>query len=126
MRPEIVCPEDGQPLATAQDEMVCPRGHHWRNHLDIPRMISRPHNYADAFGLQWNAYRKTQLDSYTRTTISLDRARRCLGEECWKALHRRPRPDVLEVGCGAGRFTEVLISTGAIVTSVDFSSAVEA
>jgi SAM-dependent methyltransferase len=30
------------------------------------------------------------------------------------------------VGCGAGRFTEVLLSTGARVTSVDLSSAVDA
>jgi len=41
-------------------------------------------------------------------------------------LRRSRRSDVLEVGCGAGRFTEVLLSTGAFVTSVDLSSAVEA
>jgi len=41
-------------------------------------------------------------------------------------LYRRQRTDALEVGCGAGRFTEVLLSTGAFVTSVDLSSAVEA
>ncbi len=33
---------------------------------------------------------------------------------------------MLEVGCGAGRFTEILLSTGAFVTSVDLSAAVEA
>jgi len=126
MWPEVVCPEDGQPLASAQGEIVCPRGHHWRNHLGIPRMISQGNNYSDAFGLQWKTYRKTQLDSYTKTPLSLNRARRCLGEECWKMLHRSQRADVLEVGCGAGRFTEVLISAGALVTSVDLSSAVEA
>jgi 2-polyprenyl-3-methyl-5-hydroxy-6-metoxy-1,4-benzoquinol methylase len=126
MWPEVVCPEDRQSLAIGEGEMVCPRGHHWRNDSGIPRMISQAKNYTDAFGLQWKIYRKTQLDSYTKTTLSLDRARRCLGEECWKMLHRRPRSDVLEVGCGAGRFTEVLISTGAFVTSIDLSSAVEA
>ena len=126
MWPEVVCPEDGRALASAQGEMVCPRGHHWRNHLGIPRMISQANNYTDAFGLQWKVYRKTQLDSYTKTTISLDRARRCLGEGCWEMLYRRQRTDALEVGCGAGRFTEVLLSAGAFVTSVDLSSAVEA
>jgi SAM-dependent methyltransferase len=34
--------------------------------------------------------------------------------------------DLLEVGCGAGRFTEILLSTNAYVTSVDMSAAVEA
>jgi SAM-dependent methyltransferase len=34
--------------------------------------------------------------------------------------------NVLECGCGAGRFTEVLLAQGATVTSVDLSDAVEA
>ena len=100
--------------------------HRWRNESGISRMISQPRNYTASFGLQWNTYRKTQLDSYTKTTLSRDRARRCLGEECWAELHRCRLSDVLEVGCGAGRFTEILLSTGAFVTSVDLSSAVEA
>src|SRR5206468_4390503 len=33
---------------------------------------------------------------------------------------------ILEAGSGAGRFTEVLLTTGAFVYSFDFSSAVEA
>lgn len=128
MWPEVVCPEDGEPLAidVQKMEMMCARGHHWRIHSGIPQMIPQASNYTDAFGLQWKVYRKTQLDSHTGTTISLDRARRCLGEECWTMLRSPQRTDVLEVGCGAGRFTEVLISTGACVTSVDLSVAVEA
>ena len=126
MWPEVLCPEDGQSLDSTDGELVCSLGHHWRKDSGIPRMISQSNNYADAFGLQWKIYRQTQLDSYTKTTPSLDRAHRCLGEECWKLLHDRQRSDVLEVGCGAGRFTEVLLSTGAYVTSVDLSSAVEA
>ena len=126
MWPEVLCPEDGQSLDSTDGELVCSLGHHWGKDSGIPRMISQSNNYADAFGLQWKIYRQTQLDSYTKTTLSLDRAHRCLGEECWKLLHDRQRSDVLEVGCGAGRFTEVLLSTGAYVTSVDLSSAVEA
>ena len=126
MWPEIICLEDGQSLVSTQDELMCPRGHHWSIHLGIPRMIPQADNYTRAFGLQWKVYRKTQLDSYTKTTLSLDRARRCLGEQCWQALHAPQRSDVLEVGCGAGRFTEVLLASGAFVTSVDFSTAVEA
>ncbi len=126
MWPEVICPEDGHPLANTQDGTVCPRGHHWRNHLGIPRMISQANNYTEAFGLQWKVYRKTQLDSYTKSAISFNRARHCVGEECWQVLHGPQRSDVLEVGCGAGRFTEVLLDVGAFVTSVDLSAAVEA
>ena len=49
-----------------------------------------------------------------------------MGDECWDLLHRSERSDLLEVGCGAGRFTEILLSTNAFVTSVDMSAAVEA
>jgi 2-polyprenyl-3-methyl-5-hydroxy-6-metoxy-1,4-benzoquinol methylase len=125
MWPAMLCPEDGLPLADHDSELSCSQQHRWRIHGGIPRLAPSGH-YTDSFGLQWNIYRRTQLDSYTETTISRDRARRCLGEECWAFLHRPAETHVLEVGCGAGRFTEVLLSTGAYVTSVDLSNAVEA
>jgi SAM-dependent methyltransferase len=126
MWPDVVCPHDGQRLIADLDVMVCPSDHRWRRDSGIPRIVSQPHNYTDAFGLQWKTFRRTQLDSCTGTTLSRDRAQRCLGEECWERLHSPTRSDVLEVGCGAGRFTEILLSTGAFVTSVDLSAAVEA
>jgi 2-polyprenyl-3-methyl-5-hydroxy-6-metoxy-1,4-benzoquinol methylase len=55
--------------------------------------------------------------------LSADRARRCIGESCWSSLDGL---DVLECGCGAGRFTEVLLAQGATVTSIDMTEAVEA
>jgi SAM-dependent methyltransferase len=83
----------------------------------------RATNYADPFGLQWNRYRVVQLDSYTGHPFSRERLQRCGGEELWRHLQGA---HVLEAGCGAGRFTEVLLAEGASVTSVDLSSAVEA
>ena len=79
--------------------------------------------YAEHYGLQWRRYRKTQLDSFTGMPITRDRMKRCLGDQLWERL---PKMSVLECGCGAGRFTEVLLAQGATVTSVDLSSAVEA
>ena len=78
--------------------------------------------YAGGFGLQWNAYRRTQLDSATGTTISRDRLTRVLGGSLDEVAGRL----VLEVGCGAGRFTEVLLKAGARVVAVDLSAAVDA
>lgn len=127
MTPEIVCPVDNSPLTEADDILACSSGHSWDIRTGIPRMVIKESDYTDAFGLQWNTFRRTQLDSYTNTTISLDRARRCLGDDCWSRLHVADRVDLLEVGCGAGRFTEVLLDTpAAYVTSIDYSSAVEA
>ena len=122
--PEVVCPDDGQPL-TGVTQLECSSGHRWRIASGIARMVP-PSNYSDAFGLQWKTFRKTQLDAHTGTTLTRDRIRRCLGEDCWALLHSQQRVDVLEAGCGAGRFTEILSSTGAYVTSVDMSAAVEA
>ena len=87
----------------------------------IPRFVSSE-NYADAFGRQWNKFRKTQLDSHTGTTISKDRLERCLGG----SLDVIKGKTVLEVGCGAGRFTEVMLKSGARVFACDLSAAVEA
>jgi 2-polyprenyl-3-methyl-5-hydroxy-6-metoxy-1,4-benzoquinol methylase len=113
-------------MTLEQSEMVCLFGHRWPIAANIPRMTPAQQNYTDAFGLQWNTYRRTQLDSYTKTTLSLERARRCLGDDCWRRLHSVSPTDVLEIGCGAGRFTEILLEAGARVTSVDMSSAVNA
>lgn len=87
----------------------------------IPRFVPKD-SYASAFGLQWRTFRSTQLDSRMGAPLTERRLRRCLGE-LWDGL---PHSTVLEVGCGAGRFTEVLLKQGAAVASLDLSDAVEA
>jgi len=80
-------------------------------------------NYAAAFGKQWKKYSQTQLDSYTGVPITRRRTLRCIGEANLPWVRGKR---VLEAGCGAGRFTEVLLSLGALVTSIDLSDAVDA
>ncbi len=102
--------------------MCCHEGDVFSVRKGIPRFVPKS-NYADAFGAQWKRYRLTQLDSYVGFPITRDRARRCIGEDLWRHLKDK---QVLECGCGAGRFTEVLLEQGAYVTSIDLSEAVEA
>jgi SAM-dependent methyltransferase len=86
----------------------------------VPRFVPAD-NYAGSFGFQWNKHRQTQLDSHTKLPISRDRL--------FEVTQWPPRLDgqrVLEAGSGAGRFTEVLVTTGAQVYSFDYSSAVDA
>jgi len=86
----------------------------------IPRFVDFG-SYASLFGDQWKQYKKTQLDSYSGSPISEKRLKRCLG-----ALKDNLQGKiVLEAGCGAGRFTEVLLKMGALLVSADMSSAVE-
>ena len=88
---------------------------------DIPRFVENE-SFASPFGLQWNAFRKAQLDSYTGTSMSEERVSTALQMplESIKGLR------VLEAGSGAGRFTEILLKYGAIVYSFDLSDAVSA
>lgn len=86
----------------------------------LPRFVPQD-NYAASFGFQWNQHARTQLDSYTGRSISRDRL---FGVTGWPTdLHGQR---ILEAGSGAGRFTEVLVDTGAEVYSFDYSLAVEA
>lgn len=85
----------------------------------IPRFCAES-SYADSFGYQWRKFKSSQMNTagkalsfarfYTRTR--------------WKPGELRGK-DVLEVGCGAGRFTEVLLEAGANVVSFDLSNAVD-
>jgi SAM-dependent methyltransferase len=120
--PEWSCPAHQKPLINRGGALSCPDGDSFLIKRGIPRFVTGP-NYADAFGAQWKRYRLAQLDSYTGVPITRDRARRCLGEELWTGLAGK---QVLECGCGAGRFTEILLDRGAYVTSIDLSEAVDA
>lgn len=122
LMPGWICPIHRSTLVEEDSRLVCPHNHSFTISGGVPSFVESE-EYAEHFGLQWRLYPKTQLDSYTGTSISRDRLRRCLGEDLWRRL---PGMSVLECGCGAGRFTEVLLAQGAVVTSVDLSSAVKA
>ncbi len=86
----------------------------------VVRFVDREH-YAGSFGLQWNRHRLAQLDSHSGLTLSRDRLFEATG---WARDLRGQK--ILEAGSGAGRFTEILVGTGAEVVSLDLSSAVDA
>lgn len=123
--PPYLCPQHAVVLDAKHDRMVCPVGHDFPIVNGIPRFVRS--GYTEAFGRQWRRFRLTQLDSHTGLSLSEDRLRRCLG---WPRSNKERYADsqtVLEAGCGAGRFTEVLLRiSGAHVTSVDMSEAVVA
>jgi 2-polyprenyl-3-methyl-5-hydroxy-6-metoxy-1,4-benzoquinol methylase len=128
----LCCPRTGQPLLvesddSAEDEfqsgiLVSMDGQlRYPIRNGIPRFVPES-NYADNFGMQWNRFSKTQLDSHSGHSISADRF--------WKATSWRPEDMkgqwVLDAGCGAGRFAEVALEAGAQVIALDYSSAVDA
>lgn len=77
---------------------------------------------AASFGYQWTRFQRTQLDS--RGGWGDQTRERLFAHTGWP--RRMDGQRVLEAGCGMGRFTEVLASTGAEVWSFDATEAVEA
>lgn len=84
----------------------------------IPRFVDRK-NYCDSFGFQWNHHKKIQIDRYNGYNFSSDRL---FHVSQWPKDLRSDL--VLEVGSGAGRFTQILVETGAQVFSFDLSTSV--
>lgn len=128
------CPQTGLPVHLAADAMLYADGDvqegslvnadnsfSYPVHGGIPRFVPES-NYADNFGMQWNHFAKTQLDSHSGHPISADRF--------WHATNWNPASLegqwVLDVGCGSGRFAEIALNAGAHVVALDYSSAVDA
>ena len=79
-------------------------------------------NYSESFGVQWNLFRRTQLDSFSGLNASADRFWNATG---WSKDELRGKL-VLDVGCGAGRFAEIALNAGAEVIAIDYSGSVDA
>jgi len=117
----LVSPITQSPLIQQNNCLVSQTNEKFPIINNIPRFVPKE-NYASAFGLQWNTYRRTQLDSFTGVPISRERLTRIVGG----SLDILQGKTILEAGCGAGRFTELLLQSGANVFAADISSAVDA
>lgn len=105
-------PGDGQQCPQCEARFPVVRG--------IPRFVASD-AYAESFSFEWQAHPRTQLDSTTsRESDETFRAKTGLRPE--DVAGRL----VLDVGCGMGRFADVVSRWGGKVVGVDLSLAVEA
>lgn len=89
----------------------------------VPRFVPE-NNYTDNFGFQWNKFQKTQIDRETKN--SNFSKERFFAATSWDKEDLSGK-DVLEVGSGAGRFTQIVLDyTKANLYSLDYSDAVSA
>lgn len=122
MNIQLIDPKTGRTL-TESAEGLSQNGQVIYPYKNGAYRIVEDDNYTQNFGYQWNKFAGTQVDKMT----SLDVSRvRFFEETNWKKADITGL-NVLEVGSGAGRFSQVVLDhSDANLYSVDYSNAVEA
>lgn len=124
MDSEYCSPHTGKKLVREGDFLITlDRAEKFPIKNGIPRFCEDS-NYAESFGFQWHRFGQAQLDSVLKIKFSENRF---MGTTGWdNAGIAAPNARVLEVGCGAGRFTEVCLSRlNVVLDSIDYSNSVE-
>tara|TARA_A100001015_G_C15027492_1_gene731312 strand:- start:534 stop:1418 length:885 start_codon:yes stop_codon:yes gene_type:complete len=83
-------------------------------------IISNNDRAVSNFGKQWKKYKYVQVDSYNNFNLSLN----FLKKICHGNLELLKNKNVLEIGCGSGRFTEHISKYAKKCVSVDLSDAI--
>ncbi len=91
----------------------------------IPRFIDKE-NYSNNFGWQWNKWANVQFDH-----SNIDKPMEGYTSKMFSQITEWDKENlsekiVLDMGCGSGRFADVVLSNGGYVIAVDNSSAIEA
>jgi len=130
--PLLVSPQSKEPLTLdnpsrdrvgeiLEGTLRSPSGEEFPVTRGVPRFI-RNESYVSTFGIQWNRFSRTQLDSACQGSESHDVFYQKTG---W-SLESLKGCTVLEGGCGMGRFLEVASESASTVVGVDMSQAVDA
>lgn len=120
---QLINPVNGQPLEKRGDRYVDKDGNSFPVVNGVLRLVNDS-NYTDSFGFQWNKFQRTQIDRETKN--SSQSKERFFAESGWDKEDLAGK-NILEVGSGAGRFSQVVLDhTKATLYSVDYSDAVSA
>jgi ubiquinone/menaquinone biosynthesis C-methylase UbiE len=120
---QLINPFNQSPLQKKDDHYVDAKGNVFKTSGGVTRFVEES-NYTDSFGFQWNKFQETQIDrEQNNNTLSKERF---FAQTGWDKEDLNGK-NVLEVGSGAGRFTQVVLEhTKATLYSVDYSEAVAA
>jgi SAM-dependent methyltransferase len=113
------CPACRGALSQTASEVFCAAcGERWPVVEGVPRFVSAEH-YTGTFGFQWRRYRTTQIEGAAgQETEETFAAKTGLTPEAVRGKV------VLDVGVGAGRFSDVVARWGGYPVGVDLSQAV--
>ena len=116
----LVNPFNGKELHKCEGGLCDDQGRVFPSQNGVYR-IAGEDGYAGNFGFQWKVFQTTQLDQSSGLTLSRDRF---FAETGWDKQDLSGQR-ILEVGSGAGRFTQIVLEhTQAELHSVDLSDAV--
>ena len=120
-RESLQCVECKGSLSAHTDQLKCSScARTFKVELEIPRFV-KYENYTHNFGLQWKRFASTQLDSAN----GMNRSARRFQRETNMNIADLEDLIVLDAGCGAGRFLELLKGDYSKKFGVDMSLAVE-
>lgn len=119
----LINPKNRLRLELVNSNLVDSDGNRFPIINGVPR-IAELDNYTENFGVQWNKFDRTQLDSEADGLVSSKQ--RFFAETHWDQENLAGK-NILEVGSGAGRFSKVVLEhTQGTLYSVDYSDAVTA
>ena len=122
MEIQLINPKNKKPLEYIEGGLTDREGNFFPLKNGAYRFIETE-GYCSSFGFQWNKFQRLQIDKYSGVTMSRDRF---FAVTKWDELNLDGE-NILEVGSGAGRFTQIVLDyTKANLYSVDYSEAVEA
>lgn len=122
-RIELINPQTKSPFTEVEGGLKDAQGNFCPYVKGAYRLVGND-NYTDNFGFQWNKFAKTQIDR--ESASSTQSKTRFFAQTSWDKEDLSGKT-VLEVGSGAGRFSQVILDyTKATLYSVDYSNAVEA
>lgn len=120
---QIIHPNTGSALTETSKGLVDADGSLVVANINGAYRFVSDNNYTANFGKEWNTFAATQVDTHSSSTIS---EVRLFAQTKWQKGFGNGL-NILEVGSGAGRFSQVILQhTQAHLFSVDYSSAVEA
>jgi len=125
----LACPSCSESLTLSTEEdadeitsgtLTCSCSKSWPIINGIPRFVGND-SYVKNFSMEWNIHSKTQLDSET-SNISENEFERRTGLKRENVTGKL----VLDVGCGMGRYMDVIQKWGGEIVGIDLSCAVDA